>query len=639
MRIGKIISVEFDKFRVKLFHTTKTSTVSIEGKVYYFGNIGSYLKVDNSIGDTIICEVISVIDNSTDAKPYTEFNLDSSRELIIKPIGTLKKTRIFTMGVGVFPSIYSDVSIVTESDIQDILETKDTSQDNLSVHKELKIGTSKSLINYPVKININRLFNIHTAVIGNSGSGKSNTISHILQEVLRKTKNTGLGIKVVVFDVNGEYKKAFEAESTEGINIVFYKPNISKGFTPFSLPYYLMNLDEWSAFLLATDRTQKPFWDKVLQESYKFYKIKTGDVNDRKKFINYFKYKLSVILNFIFSRVDSDTANVTSAASAIRKIKEVILSGNFEDSTELKIFIKEIDLVLKHCVLSYGVQDSKLLDAINRLSESIDYELAYKVQELKLKHGNYYDFKFLPIASELVLLEESAKGNSRIGENTSTMMSRLDYFINNSDCAFMKTTDEVYNSEEEYLKRVFGISEDSKFNQLVILDSSEVSRDILELLTGVINRLIFDYRKKKTGDARRENPVHIVLDEAHRYIKKDTEYLLKENIFERIAREGRKFSMYLLVSSQRPSELSQTVLSQCGNYIIHRIQNEIDMNYIYSVLPYFSADYISRIKQSIPGEALIFGNCVPMPLSVKIEKANPEPNSDNCIINVEWYKK
>jgi DNA helicase HerA-like ATPase len=219
------------------------------------------------------------------------------------------------------------------------------------------------------------------------------------------------------------------------------------------------------------------------------------------------------------------------------------------------------------------------------------------------------------------------------------MMSRLDYFINNSDCAFMKEGQAIYSSEEDYLKRVFGISEDSNVNQLVVLDSSEVSRDILELLTGVINRLIFDYRKRKIGNARRANPVHIVLDEAHRYIKKDTEYLLKENIFERIAREGRKFSMYLMVSSQRPSELSQTVLSQCGNYIIHRIQNEVDMNYIYSVLPYFSADYISRIKQSIPGEALIFGNCVPMPLSVKIEKAKPEPNSDNCIISVEWYKK
>jgi DNA helicase HerA-like ATPase len=639
MKIGKIISVEFDKFRVKLFHTTRTSTVSIEGKVYYFGNIGSYLKAENSVGDIIICEVVSVLDNSMESKPYTNFNLDSSRELIIKPIGTLQKCRVFNMGVGIFPSIYSDVLIVTENDIQDILETKDKTSKDVRVHNEITIGTSKSLINYSVKVNINRFFNIHTAVIGNSGSGKSNTISHILQQVLRKTKNAGIGIKVVVFDVNGEYKKAFEEEKTKGITTIFYKPNINKGFTQFCLPYYLMNLDEWAAFLMATDRTQKPFWDKVLQECYKFYKIKTGTKKEREIFINYFKFKLYNILNFIFSRVDSDTANVTSAASAIRKIRAILSGTNFKPSIELEAFVDEMDLILKHCILSYGIKDPKLLSVINDLSAGIDYDKAYSIQEQKLRHGNYYDYQFLSVASEMILLEEGAKGNSRIGENTATMLSRLEYFLNNSDCNFMKSGDHVYTSEEDYLEKIFGISEKNKVNQLVILDSSEVSRDILELLTSVVNRLIFDYRKKKVGNARRQNPVHIILDEAHRYIKKDTEYLMKENIFEKIAREGRKFSMYLIVSSQRPSELSQTVLSQCGNYIIHRIQNEVDMNYIYSVLPYFSVDYITRIKQSTPGEALIFGNCVPMPLSVKVEQANPEPNSDNCIINEEWYKE
>src|SRR5690606_23554055 len=105
-----------------------------------------------------------------------------------------------------------------------------------------------------------------------------------------------------------------------------------------------------------------------------------------------------------------------------------------------------------------------------------------------------------------------------------------------------------------------------------------------------------------------------------------------------IAREGRKFSLYLIISSQRPSELSPTVLSQCGNYIIHRIQNEVDMRFIYSVLPFFSDDYTIKIKQQVPGEALVFGNCVPMPLHIRINEANPAPNSENCNISEEWFK-
>lgn len=149
--------------------------------------------------------------------------------------------------------------------------------------------------------------------------------------------------------------------------------------------------------------------------------------------------------------------------------------------------------------------------------------------------------------------------------------------------------------------------------------------------------MIFDYRKKQKNEARRYNPVHLILDEAHRYIRKDGNYILQENIFERIAREGRKYSLYLLISSQRPSELSSTVLSQCGNYIVHRIQNEMDMKYIYTVLPYFSEDYITKIKQQVPGEALVFGNCVPMPLQIKIIQATPDPNSENCKIKEQWF--
>lgn len=158
-------------------------------------------------------------------------------------------------------------------------------------------------------------------------------------------------------------------------------------------------------------------------------------------------------------------------------------------------------------------------------------------------------------------------------------------------------------------------------------------------MTSVVSRILFDYRKKQKGEKRRKHPVHLILDEAHRYIRKDTEYIMRENIFEKIAREGRKYSLFLMISSQRPSELSQTVLSQCGNYIVHRIQNEIDMNYIYSVLPYFSSDYVNKIKQAVPGEALIFGNCVPMPLMVKVEQASPDPNSENCKVDEEWFMK
>ena len=264
---------------------------------------------------------------------------------------------------------------------------------------------------------------------------------------------------------------------------------------------------------------------------------------------------------------------------------------------------------------------------------------AIAVDEENLEYGQYYDYRFLKTAVDLVLLEEEAKGNLRIREFTSTLISRLDVFLNNKECAFMRESPTTFTTPEDYLQKIFGISDRDKRTQLIIIDSSEVGTDTLELMTSVVSRLIFDYRKSKYGENRRKHPVHLVLDEAHRYIRKDATYILKENIFEKIAREGRKYSFFLILSSQRPSELSQTVLSQCGNYIVHRIQNEIDLKYIYSVLPYFSSDYITQIKQAVPGEALLFGNFVPMPLMVKIDRAVPDPDSKNCDIDKEWFKK
>ena len=674
MKIGKIISVEYDKFRVRLFHSTKNSTVTIDGNVYYFGNIGSYMKTTNSSGDYIICEVVAITDwISKDAQTYSNFDLDSSRELIIKPIGTLANSK-FSMGIGIFPSLYSDVEIVTYQDLDSFLIQEDTTPIK-GVHKQISIGYSKNLINYEISLDINRFFNIHTAVLGNSGSGKSNTIAHILHQVYRKSDNHARGAKTIIFDANGEYPMAFidGSEHNPNIDHVFYKPNIASdkdGYKPFYLPYYLMNLDEWLSFLMASEKTQKPFWDKVLQECFKFYKI-FNDKKQSERFANYVKWKLRQMLYTIVTRVESDTAKMTAAKGAIAKIQELLISMN--DKLDGNIS-KDMQNFLETCTalsyISYGNNNNALAGALDTFMQTDDVPKyvvidkgangifvkkipvhkddsfkqineidALAVHEEKLKSGEFFDYKYLRAAVDIVLLEEEARGNLHIRDFISTMISRLDFFLDNPECKFMRGGAEIFVNEQSYLEKMFGISDAQIRNkQLITIDSSEVGTDVLELMTSVVSRMIFDNRKQKKDKERQKRQVHLILDEAHRYIRKDANYIMRENIFEKIAREGRKYSLFLIISSQRPSELSQTVLSQCGNYIVHRIQNEVDMKYIYSVLPYFSDDYISKIKQAVPGEALIFGNCVPMPLMVKVSKAEPAPNSENCIVNEEWFQ-
>lgn len=651
MKIGKIISVEFDKFRVKILDNCRQSTVSIDGQVYYFGNIGSYLKTFNSLGDTIVCEVVAVFENDNSlTKPQpNQFSLENSRILLIKPIGTLNSNKEFTMGVGIFPSIYNDVEIVTTNDLRDILTSGQVKEDNtIGVHHSIDIGYSKNLINYKVSLNINRLFNIHTAVLGNSGSGKSNTIARILQEVYTKQNYSAIGAKTILFDSNGEYPTAFvDAGFSTEINAVFYKP--FKGeyqvnddndieYSSFYLPYYLLSLEEWLAFLMASDRAQKPFWDKVLQMTYKFYSIFNSEQKDDKKneikYINYFKWKILGIIDLILSQIDSDTAKITAIRGIAGRCLNII--NELSKNDELIAFIQQIS---SNCGLYYGNNNSKLQEYISTEQTHINEDLAWRVEETKLSHGEYYDYKFLHTAVEMVLLEEEARGNARIREFTSTMLTRLDFFLNNNECLFMREPEHKYANTKAYLREVFHICTNNFNNQLITIDSSEVGTDVLELMTSVVSRMLFDYRKEMIGSGRRLQPVHLFLDEAHRYIRKDAQYILRENIFEKIAREGRKYSLFLIVSSQRPSELSETVLSQCGNFIVHRIQNEVDLKYVYAILPYFSEDFITKIKQSVPGEALIFGNCVPMPLQVQVIQAKPDPNSKNCDVDEEWFKE
>ena len=643
MKVGKITSINYSQLKVKISSEIRGSSANLHGNVYYFGNIGSYLKVSNAIEEIIICEVISIFDSDIHQEKLS-FDIESNRELLLKPIGTINKDDEFSLGVGVFPSLYSDVSIVTFQDMKLILRTNSPEQaDENQVHQSFSLGISKNLINYPIDVSIDSFFNMHSAVLGNSGSGKSNTIAHIIQEIHKKENHSATGSRVLIFDVNGEYKQAFTNDKNQDISIKYCKPNIkviTDGYSPFYLPHFLLSLDEWSAFLLATDATQRPFWDKVLQESYRFYQIGISTGN-QKKFVNYLRYRICSLIFSTLRQADSDTARITTAASILGSITSIINSNSNLKSAAADLVI-DIEKLKSNCTIIFGEnkkdksgKSGVLIDATNEVFTKVDEGSAQEVINSKIKNGEFFDHRFLKIAAELILLEEDARGNRQIRGYTATMLTRLNYFLDNPDCEFMREANDV-DSVKKYIAELWGDNETK--SQLVIIDTSELSPDILETLTSVTSRLLFDERKKLIGNARRKNPVHLILDEAHRYIKKHYDYILKENIFEKIAREGRKYSFYLFVSSQRPSELSETVLSQCANFVIHRIQNEKDMQYIKAILPYFSDDFTNKIKQSIPGEALVFGNCVSMPLHLKIHESSPSPNSENCKIPEEWFK-
>ena len=177
-----------------------------------------------------------------------------------------------------------------------------------------------------------------------------------------------------------------------------------------------------------------------------------------------------------------------------------------------------------------------------------------------------------------------------------------------------------------------------KQKKVIILDLSKVEDEVVEVISCVISRIL--YETLKDFEPRNRYPINLILEEAHRYISNDTQrtFLKANKIFETIAKEGRKFGMFLLISSQRPSELSKTVLSQCSNFIVHRIQNPEDLYHLRQITPHISDAILNKLPSIPTQHALIFGHAVNLPATFKVNTAKPLPLSDNNRISENWFK-
>jgi len=238
-------------------------------------------------------------------------------------------------------------------------------------------------------------------------------------------------------------------------------------------------------------------------------------------------------------------------------------------------------------------------------------------------------------------LYEEAHGNRQIRDYCSSLITRLKSIKDRPDYDFLKKDKAVllrFKRDFLGLIKTKGESEIKKSNQVIILDLSSVEDEVVEVISCVMARILYETVKVMTN--RNSYPINLVLEEAHRYIGDSPlrAFLRANKIFETIAKEGRKFGMFLLISSQRPSELSKTVLSQCSNFIVHRIQNPEDLNHIRQITPHISETILKRMPSIPTQHALIFGHAVNLPTTFKVNEANPKPKSDNNNISINWFK-
>ena len=610
--IGRITSVGINGVLVDVNSDLGNYINTIDG-ILFIGEVGSYVSI-YEIGRTIIAEIIGVDEKVQLANVNELARPNSKRQIYLNLIGEIVGDK-FCFGVSKMPLIFSTVYMISQKELITMLEVGEeerrVSEETDSTRKILlTIGKSVVFPDYEVKVNIDKFFGFHFAVFGNTGSGKSNTIAKILQNIFEKQNYSAKGAKFVIIDSNGEYNKAFSKLNELNANIKHSLLSTDEVCEKkFEIPVWALSADDWATLLHASEKTQIPVLKRAIDIARIFYNCEVDDVNIKNHIL------ASTLLGIIQS---SDTS-----PSKSDKLKAIVTKFETNDISMSSI-IKD-DKTLGDLI---GINYGSMIDEEGVISFLMTFLNAREISDNILKAMVPYSLSDFIKAVEFATLYEGSISSQRIQEYTSTLMTRLQSLQDGVQGRIFSKTE--FNTVEEYIKSLLGE------NQIVDLDISSLDDSSAEVVTKVLAKLILDYLKGR--EIKAETPINFIIEEAHRFIKNDTNYgVIGYNIFERIAKEGRKFGMLLGISSQRPSELSKTVVSQCSNFIIHRVQNPDDLQYLSKMVPYVNNNMIDRLTYIQTGNALVFGSAINLPTLTQFEQANPATDSGNAKISEKWY--
>lgn len=610
--IGKITSIGIRGIIADVYDDLGNYINTMDG-IYFVGEMGAYVSI-YEIGRTIIAEIIGV-DEKTQLSNTNEMNKpNSKRQVYLNLIGEIIDNK-FYFGVSKMPLIFSEIHFISERDLMTMLEV---GMEEAVVGENgetrailLPIGKSVIFSDYDVKINIDKFFGFHFAVFGNTGAGKSNTVARILQNIFAKDNYSAKGAKFVIIDSNGEYNKAFsrlnEINPQISHSLMIADDNNDK---KFEIPVWSLSADDWAILLHASEKTQIPVLKRAIDIAKIFYS--NGENNNELK--NHIL--ASTLLGIINS---SDTS--PSKADKLKAIISHFGTNEIGMDTDIQGMT-----LRKGIEISYGSMSNE--------EKVIKYLTAYLkadiIQETVMGMMVPYSLDEFCQAVEFATLYEGSISSQRIQEYTATLLTRLQTIQEGIQGKILSKTQ--YISVDEYVDNMLGQ------NQIVDVDISSLDDASAEVVTKVLAKLLLDYLKRRANKA--DMPINFLIEEAHRFVRNEMSYgAVGYNIFERIAKEGRKYGMLLGISSQRPSELSKTVVSQCSNFIIHRVQNPDDLQYISKMVPYINQNMIDRLTYLQTGHALVFGSAINLPTLTKFAQAEPRTDSDNAQISEKWYIK
>ena len=508
------------------------------------------------------------------------------------------------------PSLDASIRVIERSEIPII-----TGKDEVGF---MKLGNNPLYDDFPVYLDVNNFFSNHFAIFGNTGSGKSCGVSRLFQNMFHDSRLYPYKSNILIFDSSSEYYNAFRNlnEINSSYNYRYISTNETDGLgEPLRLPVYLLNKDDLALLLQCTSHSQLPIIERMLKLALVFSQ---NDV-DANGYKNHLIAK--AIMNILYTN-----------ETAPNKRNEIfsILASCSTDEFNLEAPVQGIGYVRKfrECFL---IDNSGNFTESVLLTEYVSSFIKDEYDNFEPSKGVYYNLDTLEKALNFTLISEGWLRNDQTYGDSVTLKVRLHTLIVGNNAKYFDVPD--YISLESYLSSLL-INNGKKY-QIVNINLNDIDDDFAKVLTKIYSRLIFDFAKglKQRGSI----PFHIILEEAHRYIQDDRDrFLFGYNIFERIAKEGRKYGVIMGLISQRPVELSDTVISQCTNILIFKINHPVDVEYIRKMVPNITDEIIEKQKSLQPGTCLGFGLGFKIPIIVKMEMPNPSPLSSNCDVVRIW---
>lgn len=615
IEIGKIVIVDGVYVTIELFENLTTSQyLTSLSKIYEIGGVGNYLKSKKIDGELMI-EILS--------EQACEFDLKSNQDIIKPKIlrtikgkikGKLFNNGIYRMGIYDSPMVFDSIYLVEKEDVEKIY----TSQIK---NERYIIGNVVLNENIPFTIDINRFFASHIAILGNTGSGKSNTLASIYENMFNLKNNEGKKYielmnqksRFLVIDTNGEYNKSFVSDDYKKV----IKINMRKATSDFKIPLMCTDSEDWGVMLNATDKTQQPLLDKTF-----------NDLNQIKTLFDLFEHierKIKLLAKIIFN----STKNVNQKFTSISNLKKLLLEYLHKFDQTGFVNYESIDNFFEVKV-SYGqlcLNDSTDSPSIEQIDEHI--------KNLKIMNDELIDDEALNIGIDelqffLNLNYQYNINAYEINENfIGPLLNRFNSMKNNFEKIF---------SDESMDKNINDIIFGDK--PIVIFDISLANSKFKIALSSLISNKLYRYYEEQ--ETRNKETLSIIIDEAHNYLNsktienEDKMAMRTLEAFEKIIKEGRKFGVYMTISSQRPADISSTILSQCHNFIIHRLANPHDIDQIYNVVSFVDQKSIDMLSILAPGQAIFSGTAFLSPTLVQVKKPIFSVESETTVLTSIW---